>query len=215
LALACAIPARWAPLAASAWGLSRRQERNQALSYGLLEGRRGALIRSKPSTRSYGTRPRAAATLPGYRIGWLATGRHMQAILHQKLGSTLTAPALTQAVMADLLACGGYDSHLRRIRRVFAENIDRMTRAVERSFPTGTRVSRPAGGFVRCRSRPTRACYSAKRSSAASVLRRATCFRRAGARHCLRLSCGCGWDRRIEEGLETIGALATAQLSSD
>jgi DNA-binding transcriptional MocR family regulator len=31
-------------------------------------------------------------------------------------------------------------------------------------------------------------------------------------RHCLHLSCGYRWDRRIEEGLEMIGALATAQV---
>jgi DNA-binding transcriptional MocR family regulator len=34
----------------------------------------------------------------------------------------------------------------------------------------------------------------------------------ASGRHanCLRLSCGQGWDRRIEDGLTTIGALAGA-----
>jgi DNA-binding transcriptional MocR family regulator len=156
---------------------------------------------------------------PGYRIGWLATGRHMQAILQQKLASTLTAPALTRAAMADLLSCGGYDSHLRRIRRVFAENIDRMTRAVERSFPAGTRVSSPEGGFVLWVELPqpadTRVLFG-------EAVKRGICFAPGDLfsasgryRHCLRLSCGYGWDRRIEAGLETIGALATAQLSSD
>jgi DNA-binding transcriptional MocR family regulator len=156
---------------------------------------------------------------PGYRIGWLATRRHMQAILQQKLASTLAAPALTQAAMADLLSCGGYDSHLRRIRRVFAENIDRMTRAVEQSFPAGTRVSRPAGGFVLWVELPqpadTRVLFR-------EAVKRGICFAPGDVfsasgryRHCLRLSCGYGWDRRIEAGLETIGALAIAQLSSD
>src|ERR1700752_175904 len=59
---------------------------------------------------------------PGYRIGWLAAGRHRQAVLLQKLASTLATPALTQAALRDRLSCGGYDSHLRRIRRVFAGN---------------------------------------------------------------------------------------------
>src|SRR5215468_11049680 len=151
---------------------------------------------------------------PGYRIGWLATGRHMQAILQQKLASTLATPALTQAAMADLLSCGGYDSHLRRIRRVFAENIDRMTRAIEQSFPAGTRVSRPAGGFVLWVELPqpadTRVLF-------AEAVRRGICFAPGDVfsassryRHCLRLSCGYAWDRRIEAGVETIGALAGA-----
>jgi DNA-binding transcriptional MocR family regulator len=37
---------------------------------------------------------------------------------------------------------------LLRIRRTFAENIDQMMRAIEQAFPAGTKVSRPAGGFV-------------------------------------------------------------------
>lgn len=156
---------------------------------------------------------------PGYRIGWLATGRHIQAILEHKLASTLAAPTLTQAAMGEFLSCGGYDRHLRRIRRVFAENIDRMTRAIERSFPVGTRVSRPAGGFVLWVELPptvdTRVLFG-------EAVKRGICFApgdvfSASGRyhHCLRLSCGRGWDRRIEAGLETIGALATAQLASN
>ena len=153
---------------------------------------------------------------PGYRIGWLAAGRHRQAVLLQKLASTLATPALTQAALTDLLLCGGYDSHLRRIRRVFAGNIDRMTRAIERCFPAGTRVSRPAGGFVLWVELPgpvdTRVLFG-------EAVKLGICFAPGDVfsasdryRHCLRLSCGYGWDERIEEGIETIGALAAGQL---
>ena len=60
----------------------------------------------------------------------------------------MCGPALPQIAFADFLASGGYDHHLRRIRRVFADNVGRMLRAVEDAFPARTRVSRPAGGFV-------------------------------------------------------------------
>jgi DNA-binding transcriptional MocR family regulator len=152
---------------------------------------------------------------PGYRIGWLASGRHMQAVLQQKLASTLTTPGLTQAALADLLSCGGYDSHLRRIRRIFAANIDQMTRAIERSFPAGTRVSRPKGGFCLWIELPrpgdTRVLFG-------DAVKSGICFAPGDVfsasgrfQHCLRLSCGHAWDRRIEAGVETIGALAVAQ----
>ena len=65
---------------------------------------------------------------PGYRIGWLATARHGQSILDHKIASTLSGPVLPQAALAEFLSCGGYDSHLRRIRRVFAAGIACMTR---------------------------------------------------------------------------------------
>jgi DNA-binding transcriptional MocR family regulator len=153
---------------------------------------------------------------PGYRIGWLAAGRHMRAVLRQKLASTLTTPALTQAALADLLSCGGYDSHLRRIRRTFAENIDRMTRAIARSFPAGTRVSRPEGGFFLWVElpQPSDTCLLF-----GEAVRQGICFAPGDVfsasgrfRHCLRLSCAHAWDRRIEAGVETIGALAVAQV---
>ena len=85
---------------------------------------------------------------PGYRIGWIATGRHMQKVLETKFALTLCGPALPQAALADFLSSGGYDSHLRRIRRTFEDNIDRMLRAIDKAFPKGTRVTRPAGGSV-------------------------------------------------------------------
>jgi DNA-binding transcriptional MocR family regulator len=153
---------------------------------------------------------------PGYRVGWLASNRHLQPVLEQKLASTLATPALTQVALAELLSCGGYESHLRRIRRYFAENIDRMTRVIEQSFSAGTRVSRPAGGFVLWVEMPERVDT---RALFWEAVRRGICFAPGDAfsasgryRHCLRLSCGHGWDRRIEAGVETIGALASAQL---
>ena len=149
---------------------------------------------------------------PGYRIGWLATSRYAQTILEHKLAATLAGPALPQAALAEFLSCGGYDSHLRRIRRVFAASIDRMTRAIEQTFPPGTRVSRPAGGFVLWVELPreidTRALFDA-------ALARGVCFTPGDVfsasrryRNCLRLSCGHGWDARIEAGLALIGELA-------
>jgi DNA-binding transcriptional MocR family regulator len=43
---------------------------------------------------------------------------------------------------------GGYDRLLRHVRRVYAHNVARMSQAVMIHFPKGTRVTRPAGGFI-------------------------------------------------------------------
>jgi DNA-binding transcriptional MocR family regulator len=156
---------------------------------------------------------------PGYRIGWIATSRHMDRVLAHKFALTLCGPALPQAAIADFLSSGGYDNHLRRIRRVFANNIGRMSRAVDRSFPRGTRVSQPAGGFVLWIELPksvkTRALFQA-------ALDRGVCFApgdvfSASNRYgnCLRLSCGHPWDARIERAVETLGALANGAVSGD
>src|SRR5262249_14269329 len=56
---------------------------------------------------------------PGYRIGWLAMKRDMRHVLERKLAFTLSGPVLPQVAFGDFLASGGYDNHLRRLRRTF------------------------------------------------------------------------------------------------
>jgi DNA-binding transcriptional MocR family regulator len=149
---------------------------------------------------------------PGYRIGWIATRRHMDRVLAQKFAVTLCGPALPQAAFADFLSSGGYDSHLRRIRRTFADSVSRMSQAVGRHFPSGTRMSRPAGGFVLWLElpRPFRA-----RTLFTTAIEQGICFApgevfSASNRYtnCLRLSCGYAWGARIETAVERLGALA-------
>jgi len=153
---------------------------------------------------------------PGYRVGWLVAGSRTPQVLERKHALTLCGPALPQAALADFLASGGYDSHLRRITRIFHHNIARMTHAVEKAFPAGTKVTRPAGGFVLWLELP-RAFDS--RELFAAALAKGICFAPGDVfsasgryRHCLRLSCAHPWSARIEQGVETLGALTTQML---
>jgi DNA-binding transcriptional MocR family regulator len=154
---------------------------------------------------------------PGYRIGWVASGRHMPRLLENKFALTLCGAALPQAALADFLSSGGYDSHLRRIRRVFEDNLQQMIRTIEKTFPKGTRVSQPAGGFVLWVALPkavrTRALFH-------QALEKGVCFApgdvfSASDRYgnCMRLSCGESWDARIENGLRRLGRLAGAAVA--
>jgi len=151
---------------------------------------------------------------PGYRIGWIASPQHLPRILEHKLALTLCGPGLLQAALAEFLASGGYDSHLRRLRRVFQANVEQMIRTIDKCFPEGTRVSRPAGGFVVWVELP-RPLKS--RELLAQALQRGVCFVpgdvfSAGRRfaNCLRLSCGYPWSARIASALELLGGLARA-----
>jgi DNA-binding transcriptional MocR family regulator len=110
---------------------------------------------------------------PGYRIGWIATRRHMAKVLEGKFAFTLCGPALPQAALAEFLSSGGYDSPLRRMRRTFRDNIDRMIRTIDRTFPKGTKVSRPDGGFVLWLELPK---PLESRELFAAALKRGVCF---------------------------------------
>jgi DNA-binding transcriptional MocR family regulator len=81
-------------------------------------------------------------------VGWIAPGRWKSDIEWLKLSFSVTTGAISQRIVANFLASGGYDHHLRRSRREYARNVANMTQAVTRYFPAGTRVTRPAGGFV-------------------------------------------------------------------
>jgi DNA-binding transcriptional MocR family regulator len=85
---------------------------------------------------------------PGYRVGWIAPGRYRATFEWLKFTTSIGTPSLQQEILAQFLASGGYDPVLRRARREYARNVSLMSRAVERHFPPGTRVTRPAGGFV-------------------------------------------------------------------
>lgn len=154
---------------------------------------------------------------PGYRVGWVMTGALTPRIVERKFGFSLTSAVLPQVALAEFLASGGYDQHLRRIRRLFKDNLARMTRAIEASFPAGTRVSRPDGGFVLWVELPKRVDTRALFDDA---LEAGICFAPGDVfsasrrfRHCLRLSAGHVWNTSIDQGVRTLGALAQAALS--
>lgn len=85
---------------------------------------------------------------PGYRVGWIAPGRYKNKVERLKLASTLATPSITQMAVAEFLANGGYDHHLRRIRQVYARQTISVSHAISQYFPQDTRVTRPAGGTV-------------------------------------------------------------------
>nr|WP_314494527.1 PLP-dependent aminotransferase family protein [uncultured Pseudomonas sp.] len=85
---------------------------------------------------------------PGLRVGWVAPGRYLERVLHMKYISTGCTAAQPQLAIADFIAEGHYQPHLRRLRSQYQRSRDVMSDWVARYFPAGTRVSRPQGGFM-------------------------------------------------------------------
>ena len=155
---------------------------------------------------------------PGYRVGWIVPGKRLQRVLEQKFALTLSAPVLPQIATAEYLSSGGYDHHLRRIRRIFAENIDRMLRIIELAFPKGTKVTRPRGGYVLWLQLPSLVrtdklfglavkqgiCFAPGRVFSAS----------GRYQNCLRLSCGFKWTAGIEKSVWRLGELAISLMGA-
>jgi DNA-binding transcriptional MocR family regulator len=85
---------------------------------------------------------------PGYRVGWVVGGRYRQNIEWLKYTSSVSTATLPQMAIAHFMESGGYERHLRRIRREYARNVAQLSQAVLHTFPPGTRISQPGGGFI-------------------------------------------------------------------
>jgi len=152
---------------------------------------------------------------PGYRLGWITSPRYADAIKVNKYATTLCSPVLTQVAMADYLNGGAYDNHLRGLRRAFKDNLAVTTAAIADTFPAGTRISRPEGGFVLWLELPVpgdaRALFD-------QALKHGICFAPGDLfttgdsyRGCLRISCGYPWSSTIERAIWKLGELASQQ----
>ena len=150
---------------------------------------------------------------PGWRVGWVAPGaRYHDAIKQAKFGSALAAPGATQLALADFLRDGGYDRHLRLLRRAYAEQVARMAQAIAETFPAGVRISRPQGGFVLWVELPGNV-------DALELQRRALEERISISpgpafsakpkqfENFIRVSCGQPWSARIERAIGVLGHL--------
>lgn len=85
---------------------------------------------------------------PGYRIGWVAGGSRARDLVGLKMALTSGSSVLPQLAIARYLESGGYDAHLRTIRRAYARRVEGMVEAIEESFPEGTRIAEPEGGYL-------------------------------------------------------------------
>ncbi len=148
---------------------------------------------------------------PGYRVGWAIAGRFQPEMERLKMMINLATASPTQLAVAEFLATGGYDHHLRAIRRIYAGNLSQMADAVVRYFPTGTRMTRPPGGFMLWVEMPE-GCealqlYHRAISHGISIAP-GPLFSLADKYRChIRLSSAL-WDDRIEQGIKTLGELA-------
>ena len=84
---------------------------------------------------------------PGMRLGWLIPPRHLHAdLVAAKHASDLGCPGLSQLVLADLLASGEYDRHLRQVRARQRARRDALLAALREHLPRA-RVEGVAAGL--------------------------------------------------------------------
>lgn len=148
-----------------------------------------------------------------YRIGWALPGRYRDAVERLKFLNTLTTPSIPQRAIARYLQNNGYDLHLRKVRKAYAQQAAIMASTVRRAFPQGTELSQPAGGYVLWVQLPQD--IDAMDMYHAALARRITVapghlFAPGSAyRNCIRLNYSRPWSPGIEAAVTTLGKIAS------
>lgn len=153
---------------------------------------------------------------PGYRVGWIAGGRYQADIERIKFASTVCSVSVTQLAIAEFLAGGGYDHHLKRARKAYAENTRRMSEAIAAHFPEGTCVSRPQGGFVLWveldPSIDSMKLYGRAVELGVTFAPGAIFSAQEAYRNCMRLNAS-RWNEKVEAAVAKLGKLVTEELA--
>lgn len=168
----------------------------------------------KQNVMLYGSFSKTLA--PGYRVGWVAPGRHFQKVQTLKLISTLATATLPELAIAEFLSSGGYDHYLRTARRTYKGLVERMSAAIATSFPQPVKITRPKGGFLLWVEMPESVdalklddlALEEKISIAPGPMFSAE----QGFRNYIRISCANAWTPKIERAVTRLGALVRRLL---
>jgi DNA-binding transcriptional MocR family regulator len=155
---------------------------------------------------------------PGYRIGWVVTDQYIEKIAQLKRAFSCTSGLLQQLTLADFLASGDYNRHLKALRPVLKRNAERMAALVAEHFPPETRTSRPVGGSVLWLELPPivdaetlfdEAIEAGISLSPGHIFSPCSCYQ-----NFLRLSYGHQWSERTEQALRWLGTRVSALSSA-
>jgi DNA-binding transcriptional MocR family regulator len=151
---------------------------------------------------------------PGMRVGYIAPGNWYQRVIALKRSRTLASATLPALAVADMVRNGGYDRHLRAMRRALRDRVQWVRGAVAEAFPAGSAISRPEGGFVLWVELPPQVdamkLFSLARDAGISIAPGPLFGPSGGFEHYVRLNCGHPWSPRLARAIETVGRLATS-----
>ncbi|EPT0781047.1 PLP-dependent aminotransferase family protein [Enterobacter hormaechei] len=155
---------------------------------------------------------------PDFRIGWLEAGRFRDVARQMKFTSTVAESGLLSESLGIFLENGGYDLHLRHLRRLYERQIDIVRACIAESFPPGTRVSRPQAGFILWIELPegtdTLAVFHAALDEKILCMPGILCSGSRVFNHCLRMAACFEITDIHRQAISRLGALVAAQLKN-
>ena len=148
---------------------------------------------------------------PGARVGWVAPGRFKARVEFLKFVNTSATASLPQMAIAEFLQNGGYDHHLRKIRRLYAAQMQQMSEAITRYFPAGTKLTRPSGGMCLWVELPpdisALALYHRAMAAGISIAPGPIFSAKQKFENFIRINCGNPWSDILENAVRKLGEI--------
>lgn len=148
---------------------------------------------------------------PGSRVGWVAPGRFKSRVEFLKFTNTCGTAALPQMAIAEFLHAGGFDHHLRKLRKFYATQMQQMSEAITRYFPAGTKLTRPQGGMCLWVELPPDVCsmkvYDQALAAGITIAPGHIFSAKQKFENFIRLNCGNPWSPAIEKAISTLGSI--------
>lgn len=150
---------------------------------------------------------------PGYRIGWMQPGKYLEKALRIKVTTNVSTCSPSQMAIAEFLRKGLYEKNLRPLRAGILKQRDTMLHHISEYFPEGTRATHPSGGSVLWLELPkgvdsVEYFYEAK-ARGIGIAPGAIFSTQEKFQNFVRLTMGGVWNERMDEGLKTLGELAS------
>ena len=106
--------------------------------------------------------------------------------------------------------------HLRTLRRVYPEQVERVSHAITKYFPKGTRLTRPAGGYVLWVELPHQVdsieLFDRALEEEISLAPGPIFSPKQQFRNFIRLNCGVSWSETTDQALLKLGQLIARML---
>ncbi len=149
--------------------------------------------------------------IPDLRVGWAMPGIFREKVKRLKFNISIASSQFNQLVVAEFLAGGALERHLRKMRNSLKKQTTDTALAVSRYFPKGTKISVPEGGYTLwielSETIDSLKLWSRAAKRNISIFPGALCSGTNQYAHYIRLSCGHPFTEKLELGIAELGKL--------
>lgn len=153
---------------------------------------------------------------PGYRVGYVVSGRWSERMRHLKLLDNVATAGLPQMALVEYLRRGGYQRVVAEAGRTYRWRIEKIRSQILHYFPEGTLVTQPQGGFVLWVEMPPEVdcvvLHDLALQSGISITPGVIFSPRGDYRHHIRISCGQLAEDEALPAIQRLAEIATALL---